>query len=134
MGLLAKIFPFLGEAATKVANHFFPDPADENKRRELEQAIPLAILDHSDKIDAAAADIIKAEASSGNWLAASWRPITALIFVGLIVARWFGYTAPAMTEPEYMSVYELVKIMIGGYVVSRGIEKVMPDVVTALKK
>jgi hypothetical protein len=37
-----------------------------------------------------------------------------------------------MTEAEYLSVYDLVKIMIGGYVVSRGAEKVIPVVMDKL--
>jgi hypothetical protein len=133
MGLLSAIFPVLGQIGTKVAAHFFPDPADELKRAELAQAIPMAIMNEAATIEAAAADIVKTEAASSHWLAANWRPITALIFVGLIVARWFGYTAPNMSEPEYLSVYELVKIMIGGYVVSRGIEKIAPSIADAFK-
>ena len=70
-----------------------------------------------------AADLITAEAKSEYWLAGNWRPITALTFVALIVSRWMGWAPAGMSEAEYLSVYELVKIMIGGYVLSRGAEK-----------
>lgn len=133
MGILSALFPVLGTIGQKVADHFFPNPEDELKRQALAQAIPLAVLNESATIEAAAADIVKTEAASSHWLAANWRPITALIFVGLIVARWFGYTAPMMSETEYLSVYELTKIMIGGYVVSRGIEKIAPSIADAIK-
>lgn len=70
-----------------------------------------------------AASIIRAEASGDSFLQRSWRPITMLVFVALIVARWLGVAAPGMTEAEYLSVYELIKLGLGGYVVGRSVEK-----------
>lgn len=132
--LLGALLPGLATAGEKIAAHFFPDPADKLKADELRQRLPAIVLESVGDVDKIAGDIIKTEAGSGSFLAANWRPITALVFVGLIVARWFGWTAPGMTEGEYLSVYELVKIMIGGYVASRGIEKVAPAILEALKK
>jgi hypothetical protein len=74
-----------------------------------------------------------AEAQSKNWLASSWRPVTMLIFVGLIVARWFGWTAPGLSEPEVLELWAIVKIGMSGYVIGRSVEKVVPDVVAAMK-
>jgi len=110
------------------------DPADKAKADEAQQKFVLGIMEHANAIEEAAASIVKTEAASGHWLAANWRPITALVFVGLIVARWLGWTAPGMTEAEYLSVYDLLKICIGGYVVGRSAEKIVPMVATALKK
>jgi hypothetical protein len=50
--------------------------------------------------DRVAADIIRAEAQSGNWLAASWRPIVMLTFTAPIIARWLGFSAPGISEAE----------------------------------
>jgi len=52
--------------------------------------------------------------------------LTMLTFVALIVARWLGWTAPGMSEAEYLSLYDLMKIGLGGYVVGRTVEKVAP--------
>ena len=41
---------------------------------------------------------IRAEAMGDSWLQRSWRPITMLTFVSLIVAKWLGFTAPGVTE------------------------------------
>ena len=68
--------------------------------------------------------IIVAEANSESWIARSWRPITMLTFVALIVAHWFGFTVPGLSESERLATMELVKIGLGGYVVGRSAEKV----------
>lgn len=82
----------------------------------------------------AQAQIINTEASSQHWLAANWRPITMLIFVGLIVARWFGWAAPNLAEEEYIKLWSIVELGLGGYVIGRSAEKILPKIVAAVKK
>jgi hypothetical protein len=82
----------------------------------------------------AQAQIINTEASSQHWLAANWRPITMLIFVGLIVARWFGWAAPNLAEEEYIKLWSIVELGLGGYVIGRSAEKILPKIVEAVKK
>lgn len=74
---------------------------------------------------AAAAQIISAEASNDSWLASNWRPLFMVLFGSLIVARWFGYMPPNMSETELLEVYGLFKIGLGGYIGSRGLEKMV---------
>lgn len=123
--MFAALLPLFGSIGGQIAKSLFPSEEDKTRRMEVEQAFQLAMIQNASQIENAAADIVKAEAQSTHWLTANWRPITALIFVGLIVSRWLGYTAEGMTEDEYLEVYAIVKIMIGGYVISRGAEKVM---------
>jgi hypothetical protein len=132
--VIAALLPILGSIGSRVAASLFPDPADKLKAQELENKLTSEILASSAAIEQAAADIVRTEAASSHWLAANWRPLTMLIFVGLIVSRWLGYTAESMTEAEYLSVYDLVKIGLGGYVVGRSVEKVAPAVLSAMKK
>lgn len=129
--MLPALIPALAPILGKVVGNLFPDP-EEKARAQHEMTTQL--LAHQSEIESAAASIIKTEAASKHWLAANWRPLTALVFVGLIVARWLGYTAPNMTEAEYLAVYDIIQIMIGGYVASRGVEKVAPGILSALKK
>ena len=82
----------------------------------------------------AQAQIINTEAASQHWLAANWRPITMLIFVGLIVARWFGWAAPNLAEEEYIKLWSIVELGLGGYVIGRSVEKIVPTIAGALKK
>lgn len=96
--------------------------------------IGLGYAQQETDIKKAAADVIKTEAASDNWLAANWRPIVMLVFAGLIVARWFGWAAPNLTEAEYLKLWSIVEFGLGGYVVGRSVEKVASTVGTALQK
>lgn len=128
--ILSLLSPIFGQ----VAKNLFPDPADELKRMQMQADLQRAIIEKSNEIEMAAASIVKAEAQSSHWLAANWRPLTMLTFVGLIVARWGGYTFAGMSEAEYLSFYDLMKIGLGGYVIGRSVEKVAPAVAAALGK
>ena len=74
------------------------------------------------EIEEAAANI-RAEAMGDSWLQRSWRPLTMLTFVSLIVAKWLGFTAPGVTEAVELALFEIIKIGLGGYVVGRSVEK-----------
>jgi len=79
------------------------------------------------------AEIVKTEAASENWLASSWRPILMLTFGALIVARWFGWAAPNLSEAEYLKLWSIVELGLGGYVIGRSAEKIVPAAAAALK-
>ena len=57
-----------------------------------------------------------------------------LFFAGLVGARWFGYSAPNMSEAEVMKLWDIVQLGIGGYTIGRTVEKVAPSISNALKK
>jgi len=120
--ILGALAPIFGQVAKAV----FPDPADKLKQIELQQQLQLAVMEKAADIEKSAADIVKTEAQSGHWLAANWRPLTALTFVGLVVAHWFGYTAPGLSEPERLALLDIIQVMIGGYVIGRSAEKIAP--------
>lgn len=115
----------------KLIERLWPDPTQAAQARiqllEMAQKGELAEM-------SARAEVIKAEASSESWLAKSWRPITMLTFTGLIVARWFGWAAPNLTEAEYLKLWEIVQLGIGGYVIGRSAEKIVPQLADAIKK
>lgn len=74
---------------------------------------------------AAVAQIITAEATSESWLARNWRPLFMIMFGGMIVSRWFGHVPPNMSPTELDHVYSLFEMGLGGYIGSRGLEKVI---------
>ena len=92
----------------------------------------MALLAQQGALNAAAGDIIKAEAQSEHWLAACWRPILMLTFGGLIVARWLGWSAPGISEAEVLKLWDIVQLGLGGYVIGRSIEKVAPQIAAAV--
>jgi hypothetical protein len=56
-----------------------------------------------------------------------------LVFLALIVTRWFGWQPPGMGEAEILEVWALVKMGLGGYVVGRSAEKTAPVVANIIK-
>ena len=115
----------------KLIDRLFPDPTQKAQAN-------LALLELAQKGEltefAARAEIVKTEAASSHWLAANWRPLVMLTFAGLIVARWFGLAAPELSEAEYLKLWSIVEFGLGGYVVGRSVEKVVPSVADAFKK
>jgi hypothetical protein len=119
----------LGPVSSLIAR-LIPDPqaqADAQlKLAQMAQNGDLAELN-------AAVQVILAEAT-GNTLQRSWRPLLMLFFAGLVGARWFGYSAPNMSEAEVMKLWDIVQLGIGGYTIGRSVEKVAPSIANALKK
>ena len=74
----------------------------------------------------AVAQVITAEATSGYWLSAVWRPLTSIILLSLVVAAFFGFE-PTTKElsPITREIFELLKICIMGYIPARSVEKIV---------
>jgi hypothetical protein len=129
--MLPALIPILAPILGKVVGNLFPDPEQKAK---AEAEMFKTLLEHQGQIESAAASIIKAEAESESWLASSWRPITMLVFVALIVARWFGFAAPELAPEEYIKLWSIVEFGLGGYVIGRSVEKVAPSIASAFGK
>lgn len=125
--LVLALAPIIGQ----IVGSLFPDPTEKAK---AEAEAMRQLLAHQSEIESAAAKIIQTEAASTHWLAANWRPLTMLVFVGLIVARWFGWAAPGLQEAEYLKLWSIVEFGLGGYVVGRSVEKVAPSIAAAMKR
>lgn len=109
-----------------IINKVIPDPAQRDaakqKLLELQQQGDLQELQEMSKV-------IVAEAQSDSWLAKSWRPITMLSFVAILINNYilvpyvnaFGGHIPMLALPPDM--WALLQIGLAGYVLSRGIEK-----------
>lgn len=115
----------------KLIERLWPDPAQQAKANLvlLEMAQRGELTEFTER-----ASIIKAEAASEHWLAANWRPILMLTFGGLIVARWFGWAAPNLAESEYIKLWDIVQLGLGGYVIGRSAEKIAPVIADAMKR
>lgn len=103
---------------------------DEKERTEAK----LKVLEMAQTGEKLRADIVKSEASSEHWLTAAWRPITMVTFVILIICRWFGLTSDSISEAEYVKLWNIVEIGLGGYVIGRTVEKITPTITDAFRK
>lgn len=87
------------------------------------------VMEYERQLLDAQAKIITAEAQGNSWLQRTWRPITMLTFLVLVVCDSFGWLPFRLAEQAW----ELLKLGLGGYVVGRSVEKVAPAVVAAVK-
>lgn len=114
----------------KLIDRLWPDPTQRDQAK-------IALLELAQKGEltelTARADIIKTEAASEHWLAATWRPILMLTFGALIVARWLGWSAPGISEAEVLKLWDIVQLGLGGYVIGRSAEKIIPAAAAAMK-
>jgi hypothetical protein len=129
--MIQALIPALAPVLGKVIGNLFPDPEQKTK---AEAEMMKSLLAHQAEIEGAAAKIIQTEAASQHWLAANWRPLTMIVFVALIVARWFGWAAPNLAEEEYLKLWSIVEFGLGGYVVGRSVEKIAPSIAGAIRK
>jgi len=133
MGLLG----FLGDVVKPIAG-LIDDltTTDEEKKTlhneltRVENSFAARVLEYETKMAQMKVDIITAEAKGSSWLQRCWRPITMLTFLVLVVLHYSGVLVYEI-GPEMWS---LLKIGIGGYIASRGAEKIIPSIVTKFKK
>ena len=91
---------------------------------KLESDIQLRVLDYEKQMIQAKSSIINTEASGQSWLQRSWRPITMLTFLFLVVCDSFGW----LTFRLATEAWTLLQIGMGGYVIGRSCEKVLPQI------
>ena len=117
----------LGAVAPMVKTLFSTiDKTIDNKAEaeKIKQNIQQQLLSGQLKELEAQAQIITAEAK-GGWFQRNWRPLLMLTFAGLVVAHWFGFTAPNIPESVQNSLLNIVLVGMGGYIVGRSGEKIM---------
>ena len=119
LGLLGAVAPMVKTLFNTI------DKTIENKAEaeKIKQSIQQQLLSGQLKELEAQAQIITAEAQ-GGWLQRNWRPLLMLVFAGLVVAHWFGFTAPNIPESVQNSLLNIVLVGVGGYVVGRSGEKI----------
>jgi Holin of 3TMs, for gene-transfer release len=126
-------FTGLGELAQlgqTIAKAILPDKAQEAQDAA---AFKIAQLVADTDVFKAQAAIVAAEAG-GTGIKAWWRPVTMLTFVAIVVARFLGFDAHAMTPADYEKLWTLIQIGLGGYVGGRSVEKVAAVIAPVLAK
>jgi hypothetical protein len=91
----------------------------------LQAAAMDSMLDYEKSTLQARAGIVQAEAQSEHWVTATWRPITMLTLLGLVVLDSFGLLTMAAGTPLKEDAWLLLQIGLGGYVVGRSGEKIV---------
>ena len=94
---------------------------------QLQTSLMSQTLDYEKQIAASQRDIIVAETQANSWLTRSWRPITMLTLVAIVVISQFT----AMEVPP--DLWFVIKLGLGGYVGGRSVEKSVASVVKVMK-
>ncbi len=102
----------------------------KSKLFEMQSAMAAQVLDYEARLVEAKTKVITAEAQGASWMQRNWRPITMLTFLGLVVADTFGLTEFRLASEAWT----LLQIGLGGYVVGRSAEKVIPKVTEVMRK
>ncbi len=102
----------------------------KSKVFELQSGLSSEMLRYEAEIVKHKSDIIKAEAQGASWIQRSWRPITMLTFLVLVVCDSFGLLAFRLADQAWT----LLQLGLGGYVVGRSAEKIIPKVADSLRK
>ena len=109
------------KALTPVIEHIFPNKTEQ-------EAAKLKLIEMHTAKDVRLAefqrDVLREEIRGESWLQRNWRPVTMLTFTFLIVLHWLGFTAKNLDEQQVISLLEIVKVGLGGYVIGRSAEKV----------
>jgi hypothetical protein len=127
LGFISKIIEPIAGLVDKL--HTSDDERLEAKAvlLQLQTSLMSQTLDYEKQIAASQRDIIVAETQANSWLTRSWRPITMLTLVAIVVISQF-------TEMEVPpDLWFVIKLGLGGYVGGRSVEKSVASVVKVMK-
>ena len=117
------IWSLIGSIGGKVLGIVDNVVEDKDEANRLKFEIQRQLIENKSNELESAAKIVLAEAQ-GSWLQRNWRPLLMVTFAGLVVAHWFGFTAPDIPETVQNSLLNIVMVGVGGYVVGRSGEKI----------
>ena len=112
------IWNLIGSIGGKVLDIVDDVVEDKDEANLLKFEIQRQLIKNKSSELEASAKIVLAEAQ-GSWLQRNWRPLLEVTFSLLVVAHWFGLTAPNIPESVQNSLLNIVMVGVGGYVVGR---------------
>ena len=97
---------------------------------EVQTNVSLELLGYEARLIESKHDVIMSEAQGKSMLQRNWRPITMMVFLGLVVLDSFGL----LSTPLAPEAWTLLQIGLSGYVVGRSAEKIVPNVMRTIGK
>lgn len=98
----------------------------KNELVKLENSMTVRMIEYESQLLESKTSIIVAEAQGQSFLQRSWRPITMLVFLALVVLDSFGLLEFRLSSEAWT----LLQIGLGGYVTGRSLEKIATKVLT----
>lgn len=134
MGVSPKIIKEITEGVLSGASGIIEALPSTEKKSQLKNELTKVVTDSLNKSDSLKAEVLKTE-MNGNWLQRSWRPITMLCLVFVILSIYFllplidiWVDNEALTTfykgfKDHQGFWDLVYIGMGGFIAGRSIEK-----------
>jgi len=97
---------------------------------QMQATMAAKVMDYEAQLIQAKTSVITAEANGQSWLQRNWRPITMITFLVLVVFDSFGWLENRLAAEAWT----LLQIGLGGYVVGRSAEKIIPKVTEVMRK
>ncbi|MEZ5195109.1 MAG: 3TM-type holin [Bacteroidales bacterium] len=98
-----------------------------NELESIQNTFNKQVLDYESKITELQASIIEKE-TEGNWMQRSWRPLLMLAFGFIIIYEYFFSNILSLPKGNMpVEFWELLKLGLGGYVIGRSAEKIVPN-------
>jgi len=125
---MLQLIPLLAPIVGDLVKRLVPD---SDKANEIEKEVKLALLEHTDSLEAMRGQIVLSEAQSTNWLTAAWRPLLMMVVVLIIACNYLLFPIIRIFYPEMITLelpqelWQLLTIGVGGYVVGRSGEKMV---------
>ena len=132
MGILG-FLTGLVKPATELVDSLHTSDEEKGKIKaqlmKIENEFAGKLLEYETKLLDAQAGVVMAEAKGESWLQRSWRPLSMLTFLVLIICDSFGLLRFRLNEEAWV----LFQLGLGGYVIGRSGEKVVKSAPTMLK-
>jgi holin (3TMs family) len=133
-GSAGELIEKIGDAIDKISTTDQEKLAAKQSLLQLERDFEAKVMDAEAEMVKAQAAVVTAETQSQSWMARNWRPLTMLMFAfiifwNMVLVPVFGVNAAGM-PPE---LWEIMKLGMGGYVIGRSLEKIVPATVDVLK-
>ncbi len=136
---MLNLLPIIGTIIDRISSIIDQTVEDKDLANKIKAEIRLTLLtkeyDLIQKELEAKRDIIVAEATGQSWIQRNWRPITMLVFVYIIAHNFIISPLLSLDQlPIPPDMWDLLKLGMGGYIIGRSAEKIVPEVVKVMKK
>ena len=122
LALLGAVLPSI----FKVIDKAIPNAEEATK---IKAEVQLQLMANNSKEMEEAASIVLAEAQGSSWMQRNWRPLLMMVCIFIVANNYILapyimlFTKSSVSLPLDQNIWDLMKIGIGGYIASRGIEK-----------
>jgi len=122
--ILTVLAPIVGDLVKRLI-------PDSDKAADIDKEVKLALLEHTDSLEAMRGKIVLAEAGSSNWITSAWRPLLMMVIVAIVAVNYLIFPIISLFLVTPISIdlpielWNLLQIGVGGYVVGRSGEKMV---------